>query len=45
MVKDRKIREKEDRKERKAHAKAIKLLRNDIDDAIGCGELPFCILT
>ena len=42
MVKDRKMREKQDRNERKAHAKAIKLLRNEIDDTIGCGKLQFC---
>jgi hypothetical protein len=41
MAKERKAREKEHRKEQKVHAKTIKLLRNGIDDAIGCGE-PAC---
>jgi hypothetical protein len=41
MAKERTAREKEHRKEQKVHAKTIKLLRNGIDDAIGCGE-PAC---
>lgn len=41
LTKQRKVRAREQRHERKANAKALKLLRNDIDDAIGCGMLSF----